>query len=266
MTNGSHLIVFRNVYKVFTSGGGAAAMLALRDINLEVSRGEFLTIVGPSGCGKSTLLNMVAGIVQPSHGEMTFEGRPVEEARAQIGYVAQEDYLLPWRDLLHNVTLGLEYRGVAPAAARAQALTILAQVGLSGFEGHYPSQLSGGMKKRASIARTLVCDPSLILMDEPFGPLDAQTRTLLQDELLRLWQDSGKTILFITHDLVESIALSDRIVVLARPPGMIKSIHEVRLPRPRNVFKIHDYPEFSRLYQTLWQEIQEELADRGNAR
>ncbi len=264
MADHTPLIVFKDAYKVFISEGGAVSVLALRAINLEVREGEFLTIVGPSGCGKSTLLNMLAGIISPSSGEVTCAGKSLAELRDLIGYVAQDDYLLPWRDLLHNVTLGLEYRGVPPTEAQAKARALLEKMGLAGFERHYPSQLSGGMKKRASIARTLICDPAVILMDEPFGPLDAQTRTLLQDELLRLWHGSGKTIIFITHDLVESIALSDRIVVLSRPPGAVKAIHEVPIPRPRNVFRIHDAPGFSTLYQTLWQEIQEELAARTN--
>ncbi len=258
------LIVFKDVYKVFVSEGGARSVLALRGINLAVRDGEFLTIVGPSGCGKSTLLNMLAGIVVPSSGEVTCAGKSLSDLRDLIGYVAQDDYLLPWRDLLHNVTLGLEYRGVPPAEGQARARALLGKMGLTGFERHYPSQLSGGMKKRASIARTLLCDPAVILMDEPFGPLDAQTRTLLQDELLRLWHGSGKTVIFITHDLVESISLSDRIVVLCRPPGTVKAVHEVRIPRPRDVFRIHDAPGFSALYQMLWREIQEELVARPN--
>ncbi len=258
------MLAFRDIYKAFISAGGASAMLALRAVNLEVQSGEFLTLVGPSGCGKTTLLNMAAGIIAPSFGEIIHSGAPSGPRSANIGYVAQDDYLLPWRDLLHNVTLGLEYRAVPPAAARARALALLEQVGLAGFERHYPAQLSGGMRKRAGIVRTLLCDPSLILMDEPFGPLDAQTRTLLQDQLLRLWQGSGKTVIFVTHDLIESIALSDRIVVLSRAPGQIKSIHDVRLPRPRDVFKIHGYPEFAALYQTLWREILEEMTSAND--
>lgn len=253
------MVEIQNLYKVYVSNG--APLLSLRNINLEIHEGEFITLVGPSGCGKSTLLNMVAGIIGATHGDIKYKGSIIRpgEVPDGIGYVAQDDYLLPWRDLLNNVILGLEYRRMSTSQAKEKSIGLLQQVGLAGFEGYYPPQLSGGMRKRANIVRTLLCDPSLILMDEPFGPLDAQTRTLLQDQLLQLWQDSCKTVIFVTHDLVEAIALSDRVVVLTRSPGTVKSIHPVRISRPRNVFKIHSYPEFPPLYQRLWDEIQEEL-------
>jgi NitT/TauT family transport system ATP-binding protein len=256
-------VVFQveHVYKLFVSRGkkDSMAKTALRDINLEIRRGEFVTFIGPSGCGKSTVLNMLAGLLAPTSGRVLYEGREIHGVNTAAGYVTQDDNLLPWRTLLDNVSLALEFKGVDKRLRREKANQYLQSVGLSGFESYYPHELSGGMRKRGSIVRTLVYEPDTILMDEPFGPLDAQTRVILQDELLRLWQGSGRTIVFVTHDLVEAIALSDRIVIFTSTPGEIKAVHEVNIPRPRDVFHIHSAPEFRDIFDTIWVELREEI-------
>jgi sulfonate transport system ATP-binding protein len=249
----------QNVYKVFIARGGQAR-LALRDVNLTVRRGEFLCLIGPSGCGKSTVLNMFAGLVAPSEGVIFHDRRTISVVNTRVGYVTQDDNLLPWRTVLANVELALECKGVESAERRSCALDYLERVGLAGHEDLYPHELSGGMRKRVSIVRTLVDDSvDVILMDEPFGPLDAQTRLILQDELLRLWQGTGRTIVFVTHDLVEAIALSDRIAIFTSVPGAIKDVREVNLPRPRDVFHIHETPGFSEIYDRIWNDLREEI-------
>jgi NitT/TauT family transport system ATP-binding protein len=248
------------VYKAFVSrGGGDAAMLALEDVSFVARPGEFVSLVGPSGCGKSTCLNLLAGLDQPSSGEVQHHGRPVSGVNTDLGYITQDDNLLPWRTLLANVELGLEFRGVARDERERRARGFIELVGLGGFERHYPHELSGGMRKRAGIVRTLVHETDVVLMDEPFGPLDAQTRVILQAELLRLWERSQPTVLFVTHDLVEAIALSDRILVFTGSPGTIKREYSVELPRPRDVFHIHETPGFAELYDALWNDIRTEI-------
>lgn len=252
----------RNVYKVFVARRTrqAEGFLALRDVGLEVRRGEFLTLIGPSGCGKSTLLNMFAGLTQPTTGSIHHGGTPVDGVNTRVGYITQDDNLLPWRTMLGNVELGLEFKGMPAAERRERALTYLRRVGLGGFEEHYPHELSGGMRKRVSIVRTLVDETDdVILMDEPFGPLDAQTRLVLQDWLLRLWEGSARTIVFITHDLVEAITLSDRIAVFTRAPGSIKAVRPVPIARPRDVFHIHAAEGFQRIYQEIWDDLAQEI-------
>jgi NitT/TauT family transport system ATP-binding protein len=249
-----------SVYKAFVAGGTRQAKLALEDVSLRVPRGEFWSIIGPSGCGKSTILNLIAGLSAPTDGTILYDGRAVRGVNTDVGYVTQDDNLLPWRTLQANVELALELRGV-PAARRAErSRELIARVGLAGFERHYPAELSGGMRKRASIIRTLIYEAPVILMDEPFGPLDAQTRLVLQDDLLRLWERSRQTILFVTHDLVEAIALSDKVVVMSAGPGRIKHVYEVGIPRPRDVFHIHQAPGFSLIYDRLWADISGEIA------
>jgi len=234
-------------------------VLALDSIDLAVAQGEFVTVVGPSGCGKSTLLNLIVGLLRSSSGRILFRGDPINGICTKIGYVTQKDNLLPWRTLIENVEIALEIRGIENSARRQRAEELIGQVGLSGFEDHYPHELSGGMRQRANIIRTLIYDPELILMDEPFGPLDAQTRVVLQDQLLKLWLASRKTIVFITHDLVEAITLADRVVLMTSRPGRIKSIENVTIPRPRNVFQIHERPEFRSAYERLWQQLRPEV-------
>jgi len=234
-------------------------VLALDSIDLAVAQGEFVTVVGPSGCGKSTLLNLIVGLLRSSSGRILFRGDPINGICTKIGYVTQKDNLLPWRTLIENVEIALEIRGIENSARRQRAQELIAQVGLSGFEDHYPHELSGGMRQRANIIRTLIYDPELILMDEPFGPLDAQTRVVLQDQLLKLWLASRKTIVFITHDLVEAITLADRVVLMTSRPGRIKSIENVTIPRPRDVFQIHERPEFRSAYERLWEQLRPEV-------
>lgn len=250
------ILEFRDVTKTFHTARGSVK--AIGNISVDVRDGEFLTIVGPSGCGKSTLLNLLVGLEKPSGGTILLEGRP-EIDRAKIGYVMQDDNLYPWRTLQQNVEFPLELRGV-PAAERARiARDYLAKVQLAGFESRYPYELSGGMRQRGNIVRALSYSPRVIIMDEPFGPLDAQTRLLLQQQLLDIWSQEKKTVVFITHDLHEAIALGDRVMVLTRRPGSVKAVHEIGLPRPRNIRHIHEHPEFRRLLSTLGDQLEEEI-------
>jgi NitT/TauT family transport system ATP-binding protein len=232
---------------------------AVAPTDLDIGEGEFVTIVGPSGCGKTTLLKIIAGLLPPTRGRVLFRAREWRGLNPAIGYVPQHDYLFPWRTLRQNVEFALEVRRRPAAERRTRVEALIAQVGLTGFEDHYPHELSGGMRQRANIIRTLIYEPEVILMDEPFGPLDAQTRLLLQDQLLSLWERSGKTIVFITHDLVEAIALADRVLVMSARPGVIRSSTPVDLPRPRDVFHIHDHEGFRRLYDALWTELEAEV-------
>jgi len=256
------VIELQDVYMAFVSrsrGAGRRPLLALQGVSLSIPRNSFVTLVGPSGCGKSTVLKLVAGLLQPSAGRITYKGRPVEGVNTDVGFVTQDDNLYPGRTVMDNVQIALEFRGVPRSEREDRAAQLIEQVGLKGFEHHYPHELSGGMRKRASIIRTLIYDPDVILMDEPFGPLDAQTRTLLQDDLLKLWHGSNKTIVFVTHDLVESIALSDRIVVFSRSPGTVYREYDVPIPRPRDVFRIHEAPGFSDIFQSLWEDIRAQM-------
>jgi NitT/TauT family transport system ATP-binding protein len=260
------VVRLESVHKVFVPRGRSARPLpALEDVSFTVRSGEFISLVGPSGCGKSTVLNLLAGLTPPSAGRVLHMGRPVRGVNTEIGYITQDDNLLPWRSMLRNVEYGLELRGVPKAEQRTRAAEFIALVGLSGFEDHYPHELSGGMRKRAGIVRTLAYDSGVVLMDEPFGPLDAQTRVILQDELLRLWERARPAVLFVTHDLVEAIALSDRILTFTGRPGRIKRAYEVNLPRPRDVFHIHDVPTFRKLYDALWGDIRMEIVRSGSA-
>jgi len=233
---------------------------ALQDIDLDVQAGEFLSIVGPSGCGKSTLLNIIVGLVVSSAGEILYAGRRVHGINPAIGYVTQQDNLFPWRTLRKNILLPLELRREPRDDWEARATALINKVGLSGFEDHYPHELSGGMRQRANIIRTLIYNPAVILMDEPFGPLDAQTRLALQSQLLRLWQEERKTILFVTHDLTEAIALADRVALMSVRPGRIKSLNPVPIPRPRDVYHMHHAEGYRELYDKLWEELHEEVA------
>jgi NitT/TauT family transport system ATP-binding protein len=236
----------------------------LSGITLDVSEGEFVSVVGPSGCGKSTLLSAVAGLVTGYQGSIRFRGEPVGRPHPGIGVVFQEDATFPWRTALRNVEFGLEMRGMAKAERRQKATEMLDMVGLSKFAHHYPNQLSGGMKQRVAIARTLVTGPALLLMDEPFGALDEQTRMLLGEELLRIQQDLRQTVLFVTHSIQESIMLSDRIALMSSSPGRIKDVVVVGFDRPRSPDLIST-PEFGALMARVWNSIREESLHIGTS-
>ena len=251
------LLSIEGVRKEYQARG--KRVVALESVDLDIREGEFVTIVGPSGCGKSTLLNLIVGLLRSSGGRIVFNGAAIDGICTQIGYVTQKDNLFPWRTLVENVEIALEIRGIARVSRRSQAEELIERVGLRGFEDHYPHELSGGMRQRANIIRTLIYDPELILMDEPFGPLDAQTRIVLQDELLKLWSTTKKTIIFITHDLIEAITLADRVVLMSSRPGRIKAIEQVSIARPRDVFKIHQSEQFRAVYENLWRELRPEV-------
>jgi NitT/TauT family transport system ATP-binding protein len=232
---------------------------ALRDVTLDVREGEFVSVVGPSGCGKSTLLSAVAGLLPGYQGSICFRGEPVRRPHPQIGLVFQEDATFPWRTAQRNVEFGLEMRGVSKPRRQQRAREFLDLVGLADFAGYYPSQLSGGMKQRVAIARTLVTEPVLLLMDEPFGALDEQTRLLLGEELLRIQQTLRQTVLFVTHSIQESILLSDRVALMSSSPGRIKEVLAIGLPRPRGP-ELISTPEFGALVGRAWNSIREESA------
>lgn len=227
----------------------------LRDISLSVRSEEFVTVVGPSGCGKSTILNLAVGLLRPSSGEIRFHGKPVTRIVDRIGYVTQKQTLLPWRTLRRNVEFILEIRGVSQASRARRAAELIEQVGLCGFENHYPHELSGGMRQRAVVIRSLANDPEALLLDEPYGALDAQTRGALQNQLMSLHADTRKTMVFVTHDLVEAVALADRVIVLSRSPATVRAEHVVAIPRPRDVFAIHNEPEFRRVYDVVKDQV-----------
>ncbi|URI10342.1 ABC transporter ATP-binding protein [Aquincola tertiaricarbonis] len=231
---------------------------AVRDVTLTVGAGEFVSVVGPTGCGKSTLLNMAAGLLQPSAGSVQVLGQPLAGINRRAGYMFQAESLMPWRTALANVMAGLEFRGVADARTQAEAW--LRRVGLGGFGDRYPHQLSGGMRKRVSLAQTLALDPDIILMDEPFSALDVQTRQLMENEVLDLWAAKRKAVLFITHDLDEAIAMSDRVVVLSAGPAA-HPIGEfsIDLERPRDVAEVRTTPRFVELHKAIWDVLREEV-------
>lgn len=233
---------------------------AVQDVSLSVGAGEFVSVVGPTGCGKSTLLNVGAGLLQPSTGAVRVFGQPLAGINTRAGYMFQTESLMPWRTALGNVMAGLEFRGVPLADARAQAEDWLRRVGLGGFGDRYPHQLSGGMRKRTSLAQTLALDPDIILMDEPFSALDIQTRQLMENEVLALWASKRKAVLFITHDLDEAIAMSDRVVVLSAGPAA-RPIGEfaIDLERPRDVAEVRTTPRFIELHKAIWDVLREEV-------
>jgi NitT/TauT family transport system ATP-binding protein len=225
---------------------------AMGPTTLQVRQGEFLAIIGPSGCGKSTLLNMVAGTLQPSSGRVTYAGVPIDGANRDVGYITQKNYCLPWRTVEANVRLPLEFRKTPPAEMKERVTRAIAQVGLKGFERAYPRQLSGGMLQRVMIARTLAYAPHTYLMDEPFGSLDAQLRLKMHADLLKLWEQTASTFIFVTHDLQEAITLADRVVVMSRRPGVPKLIVDIDLPRPRDVIDVQSNPAFGGYFKQLW--------------
>jgi NitT/TauT family transport system ATP-binding protein len=252
-------LALEEVRVTFVSQDGAR-YTAIRDTTLRVAPGEFVSVVGPTGCGKSTLLNVAVGLLQPSAGSVRVFGEPLSGLNRKAGYLFQTEALMPWRTAIDNVVAGLEFRGVEPAHARSQGESWLQRVGLRGFEMRYPHQLSGGMRKRVALAQTLILDPQIILMDEPFSALDIQTRQLMENELLELWSANRKSVLFITHDLEEAISLSDRVVVLAAGPES-HPIGEfaIDLPRPRDVAEIRLAPRFIELHTLIWHAMKAEV-------
>lgn len=255
--SGAFSIRIEHVGKTYPGRGDNAPLVALRDVTLEVKQGEFLAILGPSGSGKSTLLHVVGGLV-PADGSMFVNGRRVNGPGLDRGIVFQDYALFPWRTVLDNVAFGLEIKKV-PAREREEiARRHIAAVGLAGFEHRYPSQLSGGMKQRVAIARALAFDPEVLLMDEPFAALDAQTREALQGELLRLWGETGKTVIFVTHSIDEAVFLAQRVAVITARPGRIKKIVDVDLPWPREG-DVRSTREFARIRHALWELLGEEV-------
>jgi NitT/TauT family transport system ATP-binding protein len=233
-------------------------LLALRDINVDVARGEFVSLVGPSGCGKTTLLRIIAGLEDASAGQVVLDGRVVRAPGGDRGFVFQNDNLLPWRTVFANAIIGREVAGAVNAFEKKRTLDLLKLVGLEGFENYYPRQLSGGMRQRVNLARALAIDPEILLMDEPFSALDAQTREIMQTELLRIWDKGRKTVLFVTHQIDEAVFLSDRILVLGRRPGRIQEDVAVALPRPR-ALAIKRTPEFVHYVDHIWRLIEDDV-------
>jgi NitT/TauT family transport system ATP-binding protein len=231
---------------------------ALRDIDLAVERGEFISVVGPSGCGKTTFLRIVAGLEHATAGDVVLDGRVVRKPGTDRGFVFQNDSLLPWRTVLANAIIGREVAGPLSAADRKRTMELLKLVGLEGFEQYHPRQLSGGMRQRVNLARALAIDPEILLMDEPFAALDAQTREIMQAELLRIWERGQKTVLFVTHQIDEAVFLSDRVLVFARRPGRIQEEVRIALPRPRNL-AIKRTPEFVALVDRIWRMIEDDV-------
>jgi NitT/TauT family transport system ATP-binding protein len=236
-----------------------ANVLAVSDANLQINAGEFVSIVGPSGCGKTTLLNLIAGLIDPQDGEISIAGTPPKAGRADVAYMLARDCLFPWRTAIDNVMLGGEFRGVPTNRRRERAQELLRHVGLAGFENHYPKALSHGMRQRVALARTFSLESPVLLMDEPFGALDAQTKMQLEDVLLDLWSEEQRTVLFITHDLAEAVMLSDRVVVMSARPGRILVDLRIMLPRPRSVRALQKDPAFHSIYAEVWSWLEQAL-------
>lgn len=251
------MIAVRQVTKTFVARGREVS--ALLPTTLDIPAGAFVSFVGPSGCGKSTLLNMIAGIIPPSSGAVEHGGRVVDGINTHVGYMTQADSLLPWRTTEQNVAFPLVLRGQGKAEIEARVAKMLDMVGLSNFRQQFPSELSGGMRKRVALAQVLAYDPETLLMDEPFGALDAQLKLVMQAELARIWEETRKTIVFVTHDLAEAIALSDHVVIFSGRPGRIKAIKQIDLPRPRDVFKLQFDPAFREIYNELWDALAPEI-------
>ena len=245
-----------------TFGQGSREVAAVSPVSFDVHDQEFVAIVGPSGCGKSTILNMIGGLLAPSAGEIRVDGQRMFGAPPpQVGYVFQKDTVFPWRTVERNIALGLEYRGVPPAERAARVREAVALAGLQGFEDAFPATLSGGMRQRVALMRSLVVDPEILLMDEPFGALDTHTKLELHAELLAIWQAKRQTVIFVTHDLSEAITLADRIVVMTRRPGRVKLIYDVKLPRPRDVIRLRATDEYAREYAEIWNALGEEFRE-----
>ncbi|PQZ27202.1 mannosyltransferase [Ochrobactrum vermis] len=251
-------IALNNVTRRFVTPDGKM-MTALRDFTMNVAQGEFACVVGPTGCGKSTTLNLVTGLAKPSAGEVRLMGKPIEGISPDIGFVFQADALFPWLNVIDNVSAGPRYRGMGKEEAYEKSRSWIARVGLARFEKHYPHQLSGGMRKRVALAQTFINEPKILLMDEPFSALDVQTRTLMQGELLDLWQQSGASVIFVTHDLEEAIALADKVYVLTAGPATVKSVYDIDIPRPRVMEDIRYDSQFVDIAKVIWDDLREEV-------
>lgn len=236
-----------------------ANLEVISSIDLNIAEGEFVSIVGPSGCGKTTLLNIIAGLVPLQTGEVSIFGTKPSEGRHDVAYMLARDSLLPWRRTLENAEFGARIRGMDPKVRRERARSLLKEVGLGAFEDKYPKELSHGMRQRVALARTFCLDAALLLMDEPFGALDAQTKLQLEEVLLSLWNDQRRTVIFITHDLSEAIALSDRVIVMAARPGKIIADLRIDLPRPRSVRKLQSTPRYHEIYSDIWSKLEQAL-------
>jgi NitT/TauT family transport system ATP-binding protein len=255
---GTPAIELRGVTKRFRTPDGSV-FTALDDVDLAVESGRFCAVVGPSGCGKSTTLTLVSGLESPTEGRVCVHGETVHGIGDDVGFVFQSDALLPWKTVLDNVAAGPVFRGATKREAHEQARDWLRRVGLSRFEHHHPHQLSGGMRKRVSLAQSLINEPRILMMDEPFSALDVQTRAIMSNELLGLWEQGRPTVLFVTHDLEEAIALADRVVVMTAAPGTIKEVYDIDLPRPRQVPEIRFDPRFIAIYEEIWNTLRDEV-------
>ncbi|XHS77853.1 ABC transporter ATP-binding protein [Burkholderiaceae bacterium UC74_6] len=253
----SAAIEFKDVSLRFISQDGNATV-ALRNFSMSVAKGEFIAIVGPTGCGKSTTLNMITGLLKPTVGEVSIMGNKVAGIDPRIGFVFQADAVFPWRNVLDNVAAGPMFRGMGKKEAHELAQGWIERVGLGKFAKHYPHQLSGGMRKRVALAQTFINKPEILLMDEPFSALDMQTRTLMQDELLGLWSQSGGSVVFVTHDIEEAIALADRVFVLSARPARLKQVYQIDLPRPRVMAEVRYDPRFIELSKQIWNDLRDE--------
>jgi sulfonate transport system ATP-binding protein len=258
-TSGAARIAVKNLSKSFQLAG--SAIEAVRDVSFSVRRGEFVALLGPSGSGKSTILNMIATLVKPSGGQILIDGRAVIAGKAtpDVGYVFQRDTLFPWRTVVDNIGYGLQLAGVPDAERSERVAACVAQAGLRGFEQAYPSALSGGMRQRAALMRTLVVEPQILLMDEPFGALDTHTKIDMHEVLLRIWDREQQTVLFVTHDLGEALTLADRIVLFSARPGQVKDMFEVDIARPRDAVKVRETPRYAELFQHIWHSLGEEF-------
>jgi NitT/TauT family transport system ATP-binding protein len=264
-TSPDHRIDLAAVTKRFRTPDGTA-FTALRDVTMTVEPGQFCAVVGPSGCGKSTTLTLVAGLDRPSEGSVRVGGRPVDGITRGTSFMFQTDALLPWKTVLGNVAMGPLFHGVPKKTALTDAREWLRLVGLAGFENHHPHQLSGGMRKRVSLAAALINEPSVLLMDEPFGALDVQTKAIMSNELLTLWDQTQPSVIFVTHDLEEAIALADQVVVMTAAPGTVKAVFDIDLPRPRGaVQEIRFGKRFGELHQQIWESLRDEV-ERAYAR
>jgi len=256
LKNSTYKLELQNVSKVYKRSNSTTEVL--RDVSLQVRANEFICLVGPSGCGKTTLLRIIDGLISANSGSVVIDGRVVSKPGSDRGFVFQQDSLFPWRSVRGNVKFGLEIQGVGEQEANRKAQHFIKLVGLEDFQGHYPHELSGGMRQRANLARALAVGPEILLMDEPFAALDAQTRELMQAELLRIWNREKRTVVFITHQIEEACFLADRVVVMGARPGQIKEIVDIQIPRPRQL-QVKRTPSFAAYVDRIWSHIEQEV-------